>query len=79
MISQLNETPTREEERLISAITNLINFACSNSKELIELEEEMVTSMSRLRELHPQYCILKAQIIEAYTQQVIGVKDEHRN
>lgn len=73
MINQLNETPTREEERLISAITDLINFACSNSKELTELEEEMVTSMARLRELHPQYCIKKAEILESFLKNLAGV------
>lgn len=68
MINQLNEQPTREEERLIMAITDLINFACSKSKELTELEDEMITSMSRLRELHPQYCIKKAEIIEDFVR-----------
>lgn len=72
MVNQLNETPTREEERLIGAITDLINFACSNSKELTELEEEMITSMSRLRELHPQYCIKKAEILEAFVKSLAG-------
>ena len=72
MLSQLNEQPTREEERLITAITALINLACSNSKELVELEEEMITSMARLRELHPQYCVKKAEIIEGFVKSLSG-------
>lgn len=79
MINQLNETPTREEERLITAIAELVNTICAGSLELEDIMEKMSESPAALAEWHPKYCILKAQIIEAYTQQVIGVKDEHRN
>lgn len=72
MINQLNDIPTREEERLIDAITALINFACKGSKELVDLEAEMMQSVSKLEELHPEYCLKKAQIIESFVKALKG-------
>ena len=79
MINQLNNILTPEEERLIEAITTLIQYACKGSKQLEDLEQEMVISMARLKELHPQYCIKKAEIIEAFVSTINGRDADDRH
>ena len=57
-----------EQERLINAVSELLIFICKDNKELVDLEEEMKTSPYRLLELHPEYCNLKAILVENFLE-----------
>lgn len=70
MVTQLDITASREEELLIEAITDLINYACGNDSELISLENEMRKSIPQLREIHPIYCKKKAEVIRTFLDEV---------
>lgn len=66
MINTLMQQPTKEENELIDATSELLNFITDSDPEVQKLEAEMVQSISDLERLHPRYCLIKANLIRAF-------------